>query len=400
MKYLWIGLQFEYSIQQLLMQCNAKILSGKISEDSIIEGLQKNNITSMDSINSYRIPSVLNSKILFCRRKQWQHQGDHVSVGYLNIPYIDQISRTLHLTYEARKWATKHKNDPVTVFVYSMHSPFLAAAQAIRRIIKNAKIVLFVLDLPQYMDFNMSPVKKVLKALDWNQLKKQMAYVDKYILYSRHMAEFLALPEGSWTVMEGSFDPSSLVSENIPKTSDKISVMYSGIVDLRYGIPELLNALKLLDNRFELWITGGGNAEDLIKEHAKKDFRIKYYGFLPSRKELLLKQKQATMLISTRRPDEPASAYCFPSKLFEYMISGNPVLSCRIGGIPDEYFDYLVEMKSTSPADIAEAIQRVAEMPAEARDQLGERGKQYVLEEKNNVVQAKKILNFVNEGKN
>ena len=101
------------------------------------------------------------------------------------------------------------------------------------------------------------------------------------------------------------------------------------------------------------------------------------------------------MLISTRRPDEPASDYCFPSKLFEYMMSGNPVLSCRIGGIPDEYFNYLVEMKTTSPSDIKDAILSVAEMSEEERVALGKNARDFILTEKNNVAQARKILEFV-----
>lgn len=101
--------------------------------------------------------------------------------------------------------------------------------------------------------------------------------------------------------MEGLFDLSSLTEENPGKSADTVSIMYSGVVDMRYGIPELLDAMELLDDNCELWITGGGNAVPLVRKAAKTDPRIKFFGFLPSRKELLLKQKAATMLISTRR---------------------------------------------------------------------------------------------------
>ena len=127
----------------------------------------------------------------------------------------------------------------------------------------------------------------------------------------------------------------------------------------------------------------------------KADPRIKPFGFLPSRRDLLLKQKEAAMLISTRRSDEAASDYCFPSKIFEYMVSGNPVLSARIGGIPEEYFSYLVAMKSTSAEDIREAILAVANMSEDERRARGEGGRRFVLEEKNNRAQAKKILDFI-----
>ena len=79
------------------------------------------------------------------------------------------------------------------------------------------------------------------------------------------------------------------------------------------------------------------------------------------------------------------------------MISGNPVLSCRIGGIPDEYFDYLVEMEDISPESIAQSIKSAAKMPAADRISLGQKGKDFILKEKNNFSQAKKIIDFINE---
>jgi len=73
------------------------------------------------------------------------------------------------------------------------------------------------------------------------------------------------------------------------------------------------------------------------------------------------------------------------------------VLSCRIGGIPDEYFDYLVEMKSTSPEDIRDAILEVANMSEQERNARGESSRRFVLEEKNNQKQAQLILKFIEE---
>ena len=75
------------------------------------------------------------------------------------------------------------------------------------------------------------------------------------------MAEFLGLKDGTWTVMEGSYDASLLVEDkDVEKDQSKISVMYSGVLDLRYGIRELLDAFDKLDDGYELWLTGNGNA--------------------------------------------------------------------------------------------------------------------------------------------
>lgn len=384
--------------KQAIAKNGGKVLSANVSQDALLSGLEQTGIFC-DSINAYNLPAYPKYNEKYIPRYEWTRNGISTdkSVAYLNFKYVSHYFKSRSIAQACTLWAREYKKEPVTVFVYSMHSPFLVGAIAVKKIISNVKIVLIVPDLPQHMDLHMSAVKKVLKKLDWLRLQKQMKSVDKYVLYSKHMADFLKLPAGSWTVMEGSFDPTSITEEAVEKTNDKISVMYSGVVDLRYGIPELLDAMQLLDDRFELWITGGGNAEALIKERAQSDKRIRYFGFLPSRNDLLRKQKAATMLISTRRPDEPASKYCFPSKLFEYMVSGNPVLSCRIDGIPDEYFQYLISMESTSPKDIAVAIQQVADMSEEDRITFGERAKAFILNEKNNVAQAEKILSFLNE---
>jgi glycosyltransferase involved in cell wall biosynthesis len=195
--------------------------------------------------------------------------------------------------------------------------------------------------------------------------------------------------------MEGSFDSTQLADADCKPDSDKISIMYSGVLDLRYGIPELLDAMDLLDEHYELWLTGAGNAEDLIRQRAATDERIKFYGYLPSRQDLLNKQAQATMLISPRRDTEEASKYCFPSKLFEYMVSGRPVISCFLAGIPAEYHNHLIQLPSASAQEIAAIIKKTAKLSAQERSTIGSAAKKFVLENKNKFAQAKKIAEFM-----
>ena len=394
--YLWIGMCCSQEEKEHIISCGGKLLSAIVSQDNLVCGLS--NDLDMDSINSVRVSSYPLYKEKKIKSFEWSRTGKSkdVNVSYLNYKYIGLYFKTKALEKKAEQWAKEHKNKEVTVFVYSMHSPFMAAAKAVKKIIPSAKIVLIVPDLPQFMDLGMNKVKKFLKAIDWKKIQGLMKSIDKYILYSKHMAEFLKLKDGSWTVMEGSINENDVLNDTVVKNEDIISVMYSGVCDLRYGIPELLDAFELIEEEnYELWITGAGNAVPLIKERAEKDSRIKFYGFLPSRKDLLLKQKQATMMINTRKPDEKASAYCFPSKLFGYMISGNPVLSFDIPGIPEEYFNYLVKMEEVSPKCIAESIKKVADMPFDERNSLGEKSKKFVVENKNKNAQAKKILEFV-----
>lgn len=400
MKFLWIGVGNSAEGRAHIEKNGGKLLSAEVSNDALVKGLQTNGIVC-DTINSSRLLEypAYPEKIVSAFEWTEENGAKCKSVSYLNYKYINLISKKMTLIREASAWARENIHEEVTVFVYQMHTPFMAAAAAVKKIIPSARIVLIVPDLPQYMDMNMSRVKKMLKSIDWKSICKYMKSVDKYILYSKHMAEFLKLKDGSWMVMEGSFDPSLIIEDSgTMKDGQKISVMYSGVLDLRYGIRELLDAMNLLDDRYELWLTGNGNAVPLIEEKAKIDPRIRFYGFLPSRLDLLKKQHEATMLISTRDPSEDASKYCFPSKIFEYMVSGNPVISTRIEGIPDEYFTHLVELPDIRPETIAARVRYVAEMTIEDRNEFGTTARKFILEMKNNVTQMRRVLEFLDIG--
>ncbi len=395
MNYLWIGVGNSPENKQHILKNGGKILSSAVSNDALVAGLDAIGV-ECDSINCPDIATYPGYPEKVIKGGFWSRTGKSCDcfVGYSNLKYINNITKRSAMVKAAKKWAIEHQGEEVTVFVYQMATRFMQAAAEVKKIIPTAKVVLIVPDLPQFMDMHMSRVKKILKDIDWRNIKKLMKSVDKYVLYSKHMATFLGLSEGQYIVMEGSFDP-SLVIEEEPQKSEKMAIMYSGVLDLRYGIRELLDAMNLLDDRYELWFTGNGNAVPLIKERAENDSRIKNFGYLPSRYDLLKKQKEATMLISPRSTEEEASKYCFPSKIFEYMVSGNPVISTRIGGIPDEYFEYLVPIEKISAEDIAKAAKIVGSMSEEERIRLGVAGKQFILENKSNTAQVKKVLEFI-----
>ena len=51
--------------------------------------------------------------------------------------------------------------------------------------------------------------------------------------------------------------------------------------------------------------------------------------------------KEAKLLINLRNPEDKYTKYSFPSKTFEYMVSGTPFFTTKLEGIPSEYYNYL-----------------------------------------------------------
>lgn len=398
MRILWIGNYEDPDVLGSMITKGYKSTSSQVSQSNIIHGVEKVSGQVFDILSGSVLPEYPRYHDKIIREHRWSHRNgaSDISVGYNNAKYINRISCQNAMVKAAKEWAKNCQDKDVIVLAYSMRSPIMASAAAIKKIIPSAKLYLIITDLPQYMDLAPSRIKKVLKRVDSLQQRKLIRIFDGYILYAEKMSEAIGIAKDDYMVMEGSISIDECQEPKIANTeTEKTVIMYSGSVSLRYGIPELLDAFDLLDkDQYELWITGSGDAGSLVKERSEKNPSIKYYGFLESREQLLELQSKASMLISMRKPTEEASKYCFPSKIFEYMITGKPVLSFRIDGIPDAYYNYLIEMGSLDPESIKESIQKVGAMTRDERERLGAAGRAFVINNKNNVSQAKRICEF------
>ena len=93
-------------------------------------------------------------------------------------------------------------------------------------------------------------------------------------------------------------------------------------------------------------------------------------------------------------PENNATKYCFPSKLFEYLVSGNPTVAFRLEGVGAEYYDYIQIFDDITPEGIASTIIRLSQLSHEERDEIGRRSNEFIVKNKNNYVQGERILNY------
>ncbi len=369
-----------------------------LSQSNILSGMEAAGGMIFDSIGVISLSGYPTQKGICVKRYSFSHKssGKDVLAGFINIKYINHLIGKLNLIRLAKAWAKKKCDDEVEIVVYEMRSSCLAAAQMVKKFIRNSHITLIIPDLPMFMDLSMGGLKRFLKSVDQKQMLKMFSCVDHFIVYTQNMVDYLGIQSKHWMVMEGSINVNEIDTplENV-YNSEKFIVMYSGAVQLGFQIQNLLDAFRYLDDSYELWITGGGSASDLVKEYAVQNDNIRYYGYLPTRQKLRDLQAKATIMINMRNPSEKASMYCFPSKLFDYMLLGKPVLSCRLKGIPDEYFKYLIPLESTQPEKIADSIRAIASMSREELDDIGKKSRKFVIEEKNNTIQGRKIFDFI-----
>jgi len=145
---------------------------------------------------------------------------------------------------------------------------------------------------------------------------------------------------------------------------------------------------------YELWICGHGSLESEIEAYARKYPNIRFWGFVPQ-KEALALQAKASALINPRTPEGLFTKYSFPSKTLEYLRSAKPVICYKLEGIPDEYDPYLCYIKENSSEGIIQAVDQLAIRTAEERMAIGEKGRRFVLSQKNPTVQCEKLVRLL-----
>ena len=108
---------------------------------------------------------------------------------------------------------------------------------------------------------------------------------------------------------------------------------------------------------------------------------------------------EATLLVNPRPTDEEYVKYSFPSKTMEYMASGTPVLTTVLPGMPKEYHPYVYLLEDETAEGIAKKLKLVMAESDEVLFHKGQRAREFVLEQKNNVIQGKKILDMLESEK-
>ena len=104
---------------------------------------------------------------------------------------------------------------------------------------------------------------------------------------------------------------------------------------------------------------------------------------------------EAALLINPRPTKEEFTQYSFPSKNMEYMVSGTPVLTTKLPGMPKEYYQFVYLFDDETVDGFAETIMSVLSLSEEERLKKGIESKKFVLERKNNVCQAKRIIELI-----
>ena len=212
---------------------------------------------------------------------------------------------------------------------------------------------------------------------------------DAYVLVSELIKQEAFTKNKPILVAEGIFDlpdlPKSFNKENI--------ILYSGALEAEHGILNVMDAVnELVDFPYVFHIY---SASPRYKEFDDRlSHKVIFKGYL-DRNNLLIKQRQAKILINPRPLNLPFNAYSFPSKLIEYMASGTPTITSALPSIPERFIQGLYLIEDISLNGLKTALNAFCETPYTVHQVKADNLKIQIEDEFAHTIVAKKIEQLI-----
>lgn len=308
-------------------------------------------------------------------------------ISFLNIPVVKHIIIFFLSFIKVVHFRSRYTDCVVICDVLNI-SVSLGALVASK--IVQIPTVAVVTDFPQHLSSRKNSLFVILSNF---VIKK----CDSYILLTSHMVDALHCASKPYVIIEGLVDiDMTSVGNNLSCKADKKICLYAGAVDRRYGVDTMVWAfIKANIADAELHIYGSGDFSDELISICEIYSNVKYFGIVFNDR-VVREQVKATLLINPRPAFEDFTKFSFPSKIMEYLASGTPAVVTKLPGIPSEYHKFLFLFEDESLDTMAKRLQSILRTDAVELHEIGSVAKEFVLVNKNNRVQAKKVIEMIN----
>lgn len=368
-------------------------IAGNNMQINVLKNLSKYKDIDIKSITIYPTAAYPKGKLFINRKEIQLFDGmSSIRVSMLNIPFYKQFFETFMTYFEAYKIVKKKKID--IIFTFNMFPQIGLPAMWLKKMF-GCKIVTLLADLPIEDGEVRNKLYLRLRTLYDRLTKKAIVSSDKIIALNQHGVESYA-PDSKYIVVEGGIEQESIVELPIKQLIQK-NIVYSGSLVAYSGIMNLIEAMKFVKNdQVILDIYGTGPLVDYVTKCAKEMKRVCYHGKVDNETMRRI-QQEAYLLINPRPIHDPIAMVTFPSKIFEYMMSGTPVLTTKLNGFTNDYLDKMYLIENEEPTLIADKIDEIMELPISQLTAKAALARHFVIENKTWEMQCEKIYQFIKD---
>lgn len=371
-------------------------VAGNKMQLNIIQELSKYSDMQLYPITIYPCASYSKDKRLIYKKNILKLCNSYsaIQVGFINIPIGKQMCQIIGTFFTVKSLVRKFPDAEIITF--NMYPQVGTPAKWIKKIYGN-RIVSIVADLPIAIEKKKNIMANALMSIFNAITKKNLKNVDKAIVLNENAVKYF-LATKSYIVVEGGIEVSPCEKNDfsiVDYVHRESIIVYSGALVEYNGIYNLIQAMKLVQADVTLRIYGDGPLRGIVEEAAREQSKIEYMGVV-SNEQMMQLQRQAYILINPRPVDDPISKVTFPSKIFEYLMSGTVVMTTKLSGFTNEYLDKMFFMDD-DPRSIADEIDKCMQIPYEKMNDMAVKAHDFVVEEKSWEIQGKKIHDFLVE---
>ncbi len=378
---------------------NSKVKPGQQAQKYhrlLLKGLTSNDKIYVEVISKLPLTRKNNNKLFL---KKDSEKVDSINFFYtpiINIPIIKNFISVFILLY----YILKASRDRNTVIIGDTLNITTSIVNLVVGKIKGIKTVGIVTDVPSFLassskNYN-NLITKVLSIITSKINEYIIQKFDSYIFITEEMNKLINKNNKEYVVIEGLVDSEmELITNRLNGKYQKRICMYTGSLKKIYGIKMLTQAfIKSNVEDSELHIYGDGDFKNELIQICQNNESIKYFG-VKLNDFIVKEQMRAALLINPRPTNEEYTKYSFPSKNMEYMVSGTPILTTNLPGMPEEYKNYVYLIQDETVEGLSESLKKILSNPRIELHEKGALAKEFVLKQKNNIIQAEKVVKML-----
>lgn len=365
---------------------------------NVLIGLTSDAAAEVESFSAEPMPSFpLGDKLLVRGRGLQLTKGTSTTtVTYLNVTPIKQFQIGFSILARLIGWGIRARAKPHRVILsFNLSVPNLAFTVAAAHLV-GAKPLVWISDVN--MPGETVPNSILLRIDSWIG-RKMLRFVDGAIVVSDAIARDY-LPDCPYIRVDGGVSLQTIqetgrVLEARRRDEGRFTIVATGALKDFNGIREILAAFARLEGtRYKLIVAGRGPLGAEVEAAAQHDSRIEFRGFV-DRQDALALHAEADVLVSMRMTQSSNTAYAFPSKTFEYLLSGVPVITTGTGHMRTEYGAYCFILGEESPEALAAMLRKIEGLPSGERRRIGLAARKFIIDFKTWDAQHGRIAEYV-----
>lgn len=360
----------------------------------VVHGLLGNN-SKVTVLSAPPVGRHNSSKVFWCKRKESEDGISYHYLSFVNFPGLRQFCLTLGSFFRTLLWCLGKPKTERAIVCDILNAGLCASAILACKLTKTP-IVGVMTDMPGLMvRFGSNQKMPLITRMATKLMMWSFDNYDKFVFLTEAM-NVVNNKNRPYIIMEGLCDSDMAIRRKVYEEDGIRTIMYAGGLHERYGLKKLTEAfMSIPEENLRLDLYGSGPfVEDLKNHYCKEDSRIAYRGVVGNT-EVVEAELSSTLLVNPRPTDEEFTKYSFPSKNIEYMASGTPLLTTKLPGMPLDYYPYVYLIEDETTEGYAASIRHAITLSDADLHQKGHNAKSFILENKNNFEQAKRILQLI-----